>query len=456
MFLRKDLADLGNLSRDELCDPLTDSSLTDEEYEALVSVCGSAELIEEVTSPAGTAIPAGPQAELPTINESGETIGETAFQIQRSEQESPTMTSSFKKFKTQNRVTIPGDYRKATELGHGGQGVVYLIEGEDEFSAAYALKVFSPEAYENQDEFAGEMKRMQRIASLIHHEPHDDLVEIGWFGQREGVYTMLMQYIDGFDLRRLLEPELLPKLQSCVGEERWKDISNVVYSVNGTKQLALRPAIAVYIIERVLRGLAALHSRDIIHGDIKPSNIMLNAASSLKIIDIGSAFEVHLPPTRHHYTPAYVAPEFLESETMSKQSDLASVGYMLIELLSGKPITADTLSDTDKSTRSLCTDRRHELLKAKKSLPDRLPEILPRNILACNHLVELCRCLIHPDLNRRFSSAAECIVDRKGTYQFNKGLMLADLGICNYYEVGQWLANVKQAMRSAREGTVRP
>lgn len=99
MFLRKDLADLGKISRDELGDPLTDNALTDDEYEALVNVCRSAELIAEATSPADPVLPADPQAELPTISESSETIGETAFQVQRSEQDPPTMTCSFEKFK---------------------------------------------------------------------------------------------------------------------------------------------------------------------------------------------------------------------------------------------------------------------------------------------------------------------------------------------------------------------
>ena len=85
------------------------------------------------------------------------------------------------------------------------------------------------------------------------------------------------------------------------------------------------------------------------------------------------------------------------------------------------------------------------MLEAKKSLPDRLKEILPGNILKSKHLVELCRRLIDPDLNQRFPSAAESIVDRKGTYEFNKDLILSNLGVCNFQEVSQWLADVKRA-----------
>ena len=65
---------------------------------------------------------------------------------------------------------------------------------------------------------------------------------------------------------------------------------------------------------------------------------------------------------------------------MTPQSDLASVGYMLIELLSGKPIV-ESVTDPDDSTRSIGQDISRELLAAKRSLPDRLCDILPLTVL---------------------------------------------------------------------------
>lgn len=452
MFLRKDLAsfaDIGDIDAEQM----DDLDLNQEELQALVSLASSEEQIEEIASAADMTLAADSQQELSTLRDGAETVAE-AGELDGDEASGDFRVAihNVDKSEKQRGVKFRGEYRKTAELGRGGQGVVYRIEGEDDFSAAFALKVFSPQAYENLPDFSADMMRMQRIASLIHHAPHDDLVDIGWFGKCDGAYTMLMQYIDGFDLRRLLQPQLLPALKRTVGKKRWEDINNVVYSVNGSGQLALQPAIAVYIIERVLRGLGALHSRDIVHGDVKPSNIMLNASASVKIIDIGSAFEVGSAPTKHHFTPAYVAPEFHKFTKMSKQSDLASVGYMLIELLSGKPIT-DAVADPDKSCRSIGAEKTRKLLKAKQSLPKRLSKILPKNVLESDHLVELCRHLIDPDLEQRFPTAAESIVDSKGTYEFSKDLVLADLGVCNFHEVSQWLANVKEAMRWVQENT---
>ena len=108
-------------------------------------------------------------------------------------------------------------------------------------------------------------------------------------------------------------------------------------------------------------ALAALHREDIVHGDIKPSNIMLKRTGNAKIIDIGSAFEMDNPPPIRTCTPFYAAPEVLDGGEMTPRSDLASLGYVLIELLSGRQPFAGM-----KTYR--------ELLEAKRTLPQQLLE----------------------------------------------------------------------------------
>ena len=80
----------------------------------------------------------------------------------------------------------------------------------------------------------------------------------------------------------------------------------------GPVQPRLKPGIAIAIVRDCLAALAALHREGIVHGDMKPSNIMLKRTGNAKIVDIGSAFEMGNPPARRTCTPTYAAPEVLE------------------------------------------------------------------------------------------------------------------------------------------------
>ncbi len=99
------------------------------------------------------------------------------------------------------------------------------------------------------------------------------------------------------------------------------------------------------------------------HGDIKPSNIMIKRTGNAKIVDIGSAIDLDDPPPNRTCTPTYAAPEVLEGGEYTPRSDLASLGYVLIEMLDGRPPFA-----------GMNTYR--ELLEGKRFLAQRLPQLL--------------------------------------------------------------------------------
>ena len=137
----------------------------------------------------------------------------------------------------------------------------------------------------------------------------------------------------------------------------------------GHGRTRLKPGMAVAIIRECLAGLAALHREEIVHGDIKPSNIMVKRTGNAKIIDIGSALDLNNMPQQKTCTPQYAAPEMLDREEVTPRSDLASVGYVLVELLAGRPLFAD-IRDYAK------------LLEAKRTLPQWLHKILPPEVRA--------------------------------------------------------------------------
>jgi serine/threonine-protein kinase len=325
------------------------------------------------------------------------------------------------------------DFQLTRRLGAGGQGVVFLTEyrGFDGFSVPVALKVFSPEPYRNAQHYEEAMRRMAHVASLVAQIHHENLLDVHKFDHRDRIRMMIMEWIDGYDLRRLLVSALLYGVRARVSSRRWEYINRVIVT-DGPEQPRLKAGVAVDIIRDCLAGLAALHRAEIVHGDIKPSNIMLRPTGHAKIIDIGSAFRWHNPTGAHTYTPAYAAPEVLEHRIWSPQSDLASLGYVLVELLSGHSVFAGLNSE-------------QQLLEAKRSLPRRLDEIFPEEVTECELLMNFCRRLIAPDPNQRFHSAEEAdLHSKEGASEFYYQLVRGDLASVFHNDLRIWIEAVKE------------
>jgi eukaryotic-like serine/threonine-protein kinase len=312
-------------------------------------------------------------------------------------------------------------------LGSGGQGVVYLSErrGTDNFTLPVALKIFSPARYEDSRSYDEAMERIAQTAALVAQIQQDNLLDVQNFVDRNRIRIMEMEWIDGYDLSRLLTREMLERTREHVSNRRWDYLNNVIVTA-GPVQPRLKPGIAISIVRECLAALAALHREEIVHGDVKPSNIMLKRTGNAKIVDIGSAFELTNAPIQRTCTPAYAAPEVLEGADCSPRSDLASLGYVLIEILAGWPPFA-----------GLTTLR--ELLEAKRVLAQRLPQILPQEVVCNELLMNFCRGLIAPDPMRRFPSAEAADLVKEGAASFHRQLIKGDLASEYENEIRLWL-----------------
>lgn len=317
-------------------------------------------------------------------------------------------------------------------LGSGGQGVVYLSyrRGTDGFTVPLAMKIFSPERFSVSGHYEQSMARIARVASRVAQIQHDNVLAVHDFVERHRIRIMIMEWIDGYDLRDLLLPARLTSIRQRVPTRRWDYINSVIVT-DGPVQSRFKAGVAVAIARDCLAALAALHRERIIHGDIKPSNIMLKRTGHAKVIDIGSAFEMDDPPQSRTCTPAYAAPEVLEGNAATPRSDLASLGYVLIEMLSGRPCFADVSS-------------LRELLEAKRRMPQRLQEVLPPEVACNNLLMNFCRGLIAPDPARRFPSAEAAELLEDGAASFHRQLVLSDLASEYDNEIRLLLEELKQ------------
>ncbi|MCI0360506.1 MAG: serine/threonine protein kinase [Planctomycetaceae bacterium] len=317
-------------------------------------------------------------------------------------------------------------------LGSGGQGVVYLthLRGTDQFTLPAALKIFSPERFEDIDSYNEAMLRAGQTAARVAQIQHDNLLYVYNFVDQHRIRMLVMEWIDGYDLARLLVPDMLERIRGRVSNRRWEYVNQVIVTA-GPQQPRMKAGVAVAIVRDCLNALAALHRHGIVHGDIKPSNIMLKRTGIAKIVDIGSAFELRDPPRIRSCTLGYAAPEVLENRETTPRSDLCSLGYVLIELLSGRQPFAG-LSDM------------RELMEAKRTLPLKLGEILPDEVLRCELLCGFIRGMIAPDALRRFPSAEAAELLKEGAAAFHRQLVIGNLASEYDNDIRLWLEELKE------------
>jgi serine/threonine protein kinase len=198
-------------------------------------------------------------------------------------------------------------------LGVGGMGAVFKVR-QKELDRIAALKVLPGEMAAD----AGFTERFLREARLLASLSHPHIVTVYEFGQRDGIYFLLMEFIDGVTLRQALRAEPI-------------------------KKLASKETLA--IVGQLCDALQFAHDEGVVHRDIKPENILIDKRGRVKIADFGLARLLGQSPTmptltRTHQlmgTPAYMAPEQIEGlPGIDHRADIYSMGVVFYELLTGE------------------------------------------------------------------------------------------------------------------------
>ncbi len=151
------------------------------------------------------------------------------------------------------RLSWTEHLRLLKRLGSGGQGVVYLSErrGTDNFTLPVALKIFSPLHYEDDRSYDEAMLRIAGVAARVAQIQQDNLLDVHNFVERNRIRLMEMEWVDGYDLDRLLTHEMLERTRQRVSNRRWEYLNNVIVT-GGRLQPRLKPGIAIAVLRECL------------------------------------------------------------------------------------------------------------------------------------------------------------------------------------------------------------
>src|SRR5438128_3429046 len=249
------------------------------------------------------------------------------------------------------------NYRIVEKLGVGGQGEVYKAV-DKKLGRTIVIKVLPPELTVKE----ANLKRFEREARLASSLDHPNICTIFDMDEAGGVHFIAMQYVEGRNVRQL---------------------------VNG-RPLELKSALLIAI--QVTDALAAAHARGIIHRDIKSGNVMVTDSGQVKVLDFGLAkllddtddssrstihrtdlTEIGVP----YGTATYAAPEQARGDRVDKRADIFSTGVLLYEMLTGTwPFRGKTTIDV---RHAVLHDAPRPVAELRREpLPAKLQQILDR------------------------------------------------------------------------------
>src|SRR5713101_2035345 len=208
------------------------------------------------------------------------------------------------------QIEVLGErYQLQDPIGRGGMATIY--RGRDlRMDRVVAIKVLR-EVYNTDAKFVARFQQEAKAASALQHP---NIVQVYDYGQAAGNYYIVMELVEGTDLRRYL---------------RGRGVLDVDR--------------AVIIAHDVALGLGAAHRRGIVHRDVKPQNVLVGRNGSIKLTDFGIASvykDIHaerLTTTGMTLgTVQYYAPEQAQGEIVSPAADVYALGIVMYEMVTGR------------------------------------------------------------------------------------------------------------------------
>jgi eukaryotic-like serine/threonine-protein kinase len=259
---------------------------------------------------------------------------------------------------------VLGRYRVVRRLAQGGMGVVYL--GRLEGAAGFSKPVVIKRIISDPDDQQGSTARFIREAQILSNLQHPGIVGVLDFGEEAELYSMVLEYVQGYDLGRWLK-----YLQLKAEAMSWEE--------------------AVFIVLRVLEALSYAHGfrrndgtpAEILHRDISPGNILLDVEGRVRLVDFGiarmdaSAGDLYKTQTgvlKGKIT--YMAPELFAGSPPSPASDIYACAIILYQMLAGaNPFTA---ANDSRLMWRVIMEGPPQLSRKRDDLPPELLQVLAK------------------------------------------------------------------------------
>jgi len=202
---------------------------------------------------------------------------------------------------------LNGRYRLLAQQGSGGMAVIYRAT-DVALGRTVAVKVLRP-SLTSDPEF---LKRFRQEARNVANLSHPNVVTVHDVGQEGNMHYIVMEFIDGEDLKRLIR-------------------ASAPFSIDRSLSIAIK----------ICAGVGYAHRAGLVHADVKPQNVLVTENDTVKVTDFGiaQALTATKPRERERIvwgSPHYFSPEQAQGEAPTPASDVYAIGIICFEMLTGR------------------------------------------------------------------------------------------------------------------------